>query len=117
MAAGVAGVAFYGVDGVVFDFFDDTDVVGDAILTTFVGVIPIEKDDIARAGRVGVILPLFTGFEPILTNIADSEAGQDAVFEVAALIGTPTDEDGTPIYSLVKAVPSPIGFTADIADL
>ena len=32
MTAGVSGVAFYSVEGVVFDFFDDPDMVGDAVL-------------------------------------------------------------------------------------
>ena len=117
MAAGVAGVASYGVDCSIFDFFDDAYMVGDAFLTVFVGVVPIEKDDVTEVGSIGVILPLFTSFKPILTNIADSEAGYNTVFEVAAFIGTPTDEDCTPIYSLVKTVPSPVGFTAYITNL
>ena len=61
LTAGVAGVAFYGVDCAVFDLFDDADMVGNAVLTAFVGEVPIEEDDITGAGRVGVILPLFTG--------------------------------------------------------
>ena len=107
--AGIVGVAFYGVDCVVFDLFDAADMVGDAVLTAFVGVVPIEEDDVTGVGSVGVILPLFTGFEPVFTYVSDGEAGYDTVFEVAALIGTPTGEDCAQIYSLVKTVPSPVG--------
>ena len=117
LAAGVAGVAFYGVDDAVFDFFDNADMVGDAVLSSFFGVVPIEEDNVSGVGGVGVVLPLVTILEPVLANIADGEAGENTVFQIATLIGTPTDKDGTPIYSFIEAVPSPVGFATDIADL
>ena len=117
LAAGVAGVTFYGVYDAVFDLFDYSDMVGDAVLAALVGVVPVEKDDVAGVGGVGVVLPLVAFFEPVFTDIADGEAGENTVFQVAAFIGTPTDEDCTLIYSLVKTVPSPVGFTAYIANL
>lgn len=91
--------------------------VRDAVLADLVGVVPVEEDYVTGIGSVGVILPLFTGFEPVLACIADCEAGDDTVFEVATFIGTPTDEDCTPVHSLVKTVPSPVGFTAYITNL
>ena len=91
--------------------------VRDAVLADLVGVVPVEEDYVTGIGSVGVILPLFTGFEPVLACVADCKAGDNTVFEVAAFIGTPTDKDCTPINSLVKAVPLPVGFAADIADL
>lgn len=75
MTTRVAGVSFYGVDEAVFDLFDDADMVGDAVLAALVGVVPIEEDNVAGAGSVGVILPLLTGFEPVLTCVANGETG------------------------------------------
>ena len=117
LTAGVAGVAFYGVDYAVFDFFDNAYMVRDAVLAAFFGVVPIEEDDITGVGSVGVILPLFTGFEPVLACVADCKAGYDTVFEVATFVCTPTDEDCTPVYSSIEAVPSPVGFATDITHL
>ena len=73
MAAGVGGVAFYGIDYAVLDLFDDTDMVGDAVLTAFVGVVPIEEDDVTGVRGVGVVLPLVAILEPFLTNIANGK--------------------------------------------
>ena len=110
LTAGVAGVTFYGIDDAVFDFFDNAYMVRDAVLTAFVGVVPIEKDDVTGVGSIGVILPLVTGFEPVLACVADCKAGNNTAFKVSTFIGTPTDKDCTPIYSLVETVPSLAGF-------
>ena len=104
MAAGVAGVAFYGVDDTVFHLFDDADMVGDAVLTAFVGVVPIEEDDVTGVGSVGVILPLVTGFEPVLACVADCKAGNNTAFKVSTFICTPTDKDCTPVHSFIEAI-------------
>lgn len=88
--------------------------VGDTVLTAFVGVIPIEGDDITGIRGVGVVLPLVTIFEPILTRVADGKTGKNAVFKKATLVGALTDKDGTPAYSLIEAVPTAVGVTTRI---
>ena len=91
--------------------------VRDAVLSHMVGLIPIEEYDVAGVWGVGVVLSLGAFIKPILACVADSKSRYDAVFKVAAFVGTPTDEDCTPVHSLIKAVPSPIGFTTDIVHL
>lgn len=50
-SAGVAGVAFDGIDNAAFDLFYNADVVANAILRTCgaVRIVPVEEDD--HAGR------------------------------------------------------------------
>ena len=65
-AAAIAGVALDGVDNAVFDFLDDTDMIGLTVLRTGAApVIPIEKDNHAGRGLHGVIRPLPTLPEPL----------------------------------------------------
>ena len=64
-AAAVAGVALDGVDNTVFDLLDDTDMIGLAVLRTGAApVIPIEKDNVAWARLIAVVLPQSPLLEP-----------------------------------------------------
>ena len=117
MTAGVSGVAFYSVDGAVFDFFDDAYMVEDAVLTSLVRVVPIEEYDITRIGGIGITLPLIAFLEPVFADIADGKAGKDTVLQISTIVGTPTDKYCAPVHSFIEAIPSPEGFTAYIVHL
>lgn len=60
-ATAIAGVTLDGVDNAVFDFLNDTDMVGLTVLRAGTAlVVPIEEDDHAGRGLHGVIRPLPT---------------------------------------------------------
>ena len=85
-AAAIAGVALDGVNNAVFDFLDNTDMIGLAILRTGAAlVIPIEEDNHARRGLHRVIRPLPTLPEPLDTVDAACELGNDTGIDIAAL--------------------------------
>lgn len=105
-AAAVAGVALDGVDNAVFDFLDDTDMIGLTVLWAGAAlIIPIEEDDHAGRGLHGVIRPLPTLPEPLDTIDTSCELRNDADIDVSAFICTPADEAGTPLHTAAKAVP------------
>lgn len=81
----IAGVAFDGVDIAVFDFLNDANMVGEAVLGAAVAlVVPVEVDDHAGDRFDGTVHPLSFCLEPIHTDTADCGVGDDACFEVAA---------------------------------
>ena len=117
----VAGVTFDGVDVTVFDFFDDADVIGLAVLA-FAFAVPVEVDDVAGgwdvgdglAGGVGAggLLPTIAVLEPLDTGAAAGGFGQGAVLDVAALVGAPGDEAGAPLHAARVAHVGPVGLAA-----
>lgn len=67
-ATAIAGVALDGVDNAVFNFLDDTDMIGLTVLWAGAAlVVPIEEDNHAGRGLHGVIRPLPTLPEPLDT--------------------------------------------------
>ena len=79
-AAAIAGVALDGVDNAVFDFLDDTDMVGLTVLRAGAAlVVPIEEDNHAGRGLHGVIRPLPTLPEPLDTVDTTCELRNDTV--------------------------------------
>ena len=105
-AAAVAGVALDGVDNAVFDFLDDTDMIGLAVLWAGAAlVVPIEEDDHAGRGLHGVIRPLPTLPEPLDAVDTSGELGNDTGIDITAFVCTPADEAGAPLHAAAEAVP------------
>ena len=105
-SAAIAGVALDGVDNAVFDFLDDTDMIGLTVLRTGAApVIPIEKDNHAGRGLHGVIRPLPTLPEPLDTVDTACELRNDTGVDIAAFVRTPADEAGAPLHAAAEAVP------------
>lgn len=105
-AAAVAGVALDGVDNAVFDFLDDTDMIGLTVLRAGAAlVVPIEEDNHAGRGLHRVICPLPTLPEPLDTVDTACKLGNDTGVDIAAFICTPTDEAGAPLHAAAEAVP------------
>ena len=102
----IAGVALDGVDNAVFDFLDDTDMIGLTVLRTGAApVIPIEKDNHAGRGLHGVIRPLPTLPEPLDTVDTACELRNDTSVDIAAFVCAPADETGAPLHTGVKSIP------------
>lgn len=105
-AAAIAGVALDGVDNAVFDFLDDTDMIGLPVLRAGVAlIIPIEEDNHAGRGLHGVIRPLPTLPEPLDTVDTACKLGNDTSVDIAAFVRTPADEAGAPLHAAAEAVP------------
>ena len=105
-AAAVAGVALDGVDNAVFDFLDDTDMIGLTVLWAGAAlIIPIEEDNHARRGLHGIIRPLDSIPEPLDAVDTSGELGNDTGVDIAAFVRTPADEAGAPLHAAAEAVP------------
>ena len=105
-AAAIAGVALDSVDNAVFDFLDDTDMIGLPVLRAGVAlIIPIEEDNHAGRGLHRVICPLPTFPEPLYTVDTSGELGNDTGVDIAAFVCAPADEAGAPLHTAAEAVP------------
>jgi len=109
----VTVVALYGVKFTAFDVLDDASVIDMSVS------FPVEEDDVAGLGRVAAVSWLeATGIlEPLHASLAIGVLGNSAALDVAALIGTPTHETGTPLHATGETVPRPVRSTAGISDL
>lgn len=104
--AAIAGVALDGVDNAVFDFLDDTDMVGLTVLRARAAlIIPVEEDDHAGRGLHRVICPLPTLPEPLDAVDTSGELGNDTGVDIAAFVCAPADEAGAPLHTAAEAVP------------
>lgn len=105
-SAAVAGVALDGEDDAVFDFLDDTHMIGLTVLWAGAAlVIPIKEDDPAGRGLHRVICPLPTLPEPLDAVDTSGELRNDTGVDIAAFVRTPADEAGAPLYAAAEAVP------------
>lgn len=105
-AAAIAGVALDGVDDAVFDFLDNTDMVGLTVLWAGAAlIIPIEEDNHAGRGLHGVIRPLPTLPEPLDTVDTSCELWNDTSVDIAAFVCAPADEAGAPLHAAAEAIP------------
>ena len=105
-AAAIAGVALDSVDNAVFDFLDDTDMIGLPVLRAGVAlIIPIEEDNHAGRGLHGVIRPLPTLSEPLDAVDTACELRNDTGVDIAAFICTPAYKAGAPLHTAAEAVP------------
>lgn len=105
-ATAIAGVTLDGIDDAVFDFLNDTDMVGLTVLRAGTAlVVPIEEDDHAGRGLHGVIRPLPTLPEPLDTVDTTCELRNDTGVDIAAFVCAPADEAGAPLHAAAEAVP------------
>ena len=105
-AAAIAGVALDGVDNAVFNFLDDTDMIGLTVLWAGAAlVVPIEEDNHAGRGLHGVIRPLPTLPEPLDTVDTACELRNDTGVDIAAFVRAPADEAGAPLHAAAETVP------------
>ena len=105
-AAAVAGVALDGIDDAVFDFLDNTDMIGLTVLRAGAAlVVPIEEDNHAGRGLHRVICPLPTLPEPLDAVDTSGELGNDTGVDIAAFVCAPADEAGAPLHAAAEAVP------------
>lgn len=102
----ITGVSLNGINDTVFDFLDNTGVVGLSILRTRrTLVIPIKENNHSgdRLGRA--VYPLSTIFEPLDAVDTSGELGNDTGVDIAAFVRTPADEAGAPLHAAAEAVP------------
>ena len=80
-------------------------------------VVPIEEDNHSgdRLGRA--VYPLTSVLEPLHSVYAACEFRNHAGFNIAALVGAPAHEAGTPLHTAAEAVPRPVRLAAYIAHL
>lgn len=107
LTAAITGISLDGIDNAVFAFFHDAHMVGLSVLGTgrTIRGIPIKEDNHARCRLDAVVGPLATVFEPLDAVHTTCEFWNDAVFDIAALVGTPAHKASTPFHTALKAVP------------
>lgn len=115
LTAAIAGVTLDSVDAAILHLLHDTNMVGRTILAA---IIPIEKDNVAWARLIAVVLPQSALLELRHTlRCTGRKLRNDTSFNIAALVGTPAHEAGAPLYSTIKTVPAPVRLAADIPHL
>ena len=111
----VARVALHRVDAAILHLLHNPHMVGRTVLAS---IIPVEKDDVAGARLIAVMLP-----QPALLKPRDAlgrtgcKLWNNTSVDIAALIGTPAHKAGAPFHTAAKAVPAPIGRTACVPHL
>ena len=87
LTAAIAGVTLDSVDAAILHLLHDTNMVGRTILAA---IIPIEKDNVARARLIAVVLPQSALLELRHTlRCTGRKLRNDTSFNIAALVGTP----------------------------
>ena len=117
LTAAITGISLDGIDNAVFAFFHDTHMVGLSVLGTgrTIRGIPIKEDNHTRCRFYAVVSPLSPILEPLDAVHAACEFGNNAVLDIAALVGAPANKAGAPLHAGGKAVPAPIGLAAHVA--
>ena len=82
--AGIAGIAFHGIDDPALHLFHNAYMVRSSVLA-FVLIIPIEKDQVAGAWFIAAVLPQSSLPEPLDADGAACEPWDDAGVQIAAL--------------------------------
>ena len=102
----ITGVSLNGINDTVFDFLDNTGVVGLSVLRTRrTLVIPIKENN-HSGDRLGRTVDLLSAiFEPLDAVHAACIFGYNTGVNIAALIGAPADEAGAPLHAAAEAVP------------
>ena len=90
----------------ILNFLDDTNMIGQTILRPgfAIGRIPVKEDNHTGHRCGSSICPLPTILEPLNTPYATGELGNNTGINIAALVGTPGHETGTPCHTGVKAI-------------
>lgn len=114
----ITGVSLNGINDTVFDFLNNTGVVGLSVLRTRRPlVIPIKENNHSgdRLGRT--VDPLSSFFEPLDAVHAARIFRHNPGVDIAALIGAPAYKTSTPFHTASEAIPRPIRLAAYIAHL
>ena len=77
----------------------------------FIISVPVKKNNHPWLGGYILLAPIFAGDKPINAVLTIGELRCFTRFYISALVSTPTDKTSTPIYWLIKAVPTPVNFT------
>ena len=110
-SASVAWVALNGIDCTVLAFLNTTGV------DCYTVALPIKEDDCTRRRLIRTVCPLSSVSKPLnAVNTAGILRNNTGV-DISALVGTPRNEAGTPLYTGVKSVPRPVRLTAYITYL
>ena len=114
----ITGVSLNGINDTVFDFLDNTGVVGLSVLRTRrTLVIPIKENN-HSGDRLGRTVDLLSAiFEPLDAVHAARIFRNNPSVDIAALIGTPAYKTSTPFHTASETIPRPVRFAAYIADL
>ena len=114
----ITGVSLNGINDTVFDFLNNTGVVGLSVLRTGAAyVIPIEENDLTGRRLKAAVLPLSTVLEPLHPIDTACELRNNAAVDIAALIRTPRYKAGAPLHTRAEAVPRPVWLPSGISDL
>lgn len=104
----VARVALHRVDAAILHLLHNPHMVGRTVLAS---IIPVEKDDVAGARLIAVILPQPTLLEPGNTlGRAGRKLRDHAGFDITALIGAPAYKAGAPWKVMPSTSPSSLVF-------
>ena len=106
LGAGIACVALNGVDIPILNLLEDTNMIGQAILRPgfAIGRIPVKEDNHTRHRCGSSVCPLPTILEPLNAPYATGELGNNTGINIAALVGTPGYETGTPCHTGIEAI-------------
>ena len=110
-SASVAWVALNGIDCTVLAFLNDTGVVCHTV------ALPVKEDDCTGRRFIRTVCPLSSVSEPLYAVYATGILRNNTGVDISALVGTPRNEAGTPLYTGVKSVPRPVRLTAYITYL
>lgn len=87
LTATVTGVTLYRVNIAILDLLHNANMVYYTILAGV--LIPIEKDNVAWAWLVGIVLPKATVGKPLDPVGTAGKLGYDPVVDITALVGAP----------------------------
>ena len=79
--------------------------------------LPVKEDDCTGRRFIRTVCPLSSVSEPLNAVYTAGILRNNTGVDISALVGTPRDEAGTPLYTGVKAVPRPVRLTAYITYL
>ena len=107
LPAAIAGIALDGIDNAIFAFLHNAHMIGKSILGAGGAIwrIPVKEDNHARCRLNAVVSPLVTILELLDAVHATCEFWNDAVFDIAALVGAPAHKAGTPFHTALETVP------------
>ena len=94
----IPGIPLYGINHSVFHLLHNPNMVRHTVLGC-----PIEENEHPRRWLRGAVQPEATLLEPLHSEDAAGEFGVGSVVQIAALVGTPADKAGAPLYMVGKS--------------
>ena len=105
-SASVAWVALNGIDCTVLASLNNTGVVCHTV------ALPVKEDDCTGRRLIRTVCPLSSVSEPLNAVYATGILRNNTGVDISALVGTPRNKAGTPLYTGVKAVPRPVRLSS-----